>query len=102
MGNLAGSVRDFPRLLNQGMLNLKPGGWLEIVDFAPQPFGDDATLEQAPYMREWSEVIDKASVRFGKRMKITDSYKKWMIEAGFQDVEEQIYEVCYSIYGVQV
>lgn len=96
-GNLAGSVADIPRLLQQAKKNLKIGGWIEFADFAPEPFADDNTLERAPYFREWSRLCDEASVKFGKRMNITSFYKQWMIDAGFKNVKEHVHKVSVNI-----
>ncbi|RJE25337.1 Methyltransferase [Aspergillus sclerotialis] len=92
-GNLAGSVKDFPHLLQQAKNTLNPGGWFEFVDFAPEPFADDDTLQGAPNLCEMSRFCNEASIKFGKKLRVTDSYKQWMIDAGFKDVKEHVYKV---------
>ncbi|RJE18258.1 Methyltransferase [Aspergillus sclerotialis] len=92
-GNLAGSVKDVPNLLQRAKDTLRPGGWFEFVDFAPEPFADDDTLNDAKYFREWSKLCDEASIKFGKRMNVTSFYKQWMIDAGYKDVNEVVHKV---------
>lgn len=79
------------------MKNLNPGGWLELVDMTPEAFSDDGTLKNAPNMAEWSRLTDEASVKFGKRLNIPHLYKNWMQDAGFKNIREDVYKVCFSL-----
>ena len=83
-----------PKVLDQAMKNLKPGGWVELTGLAPVFYADDDTLKNAPYSVEWARVLDEASVHFGKRMNVPHLYRGWMIDAGFQNVKEEVYKVC--------
>ncbi|CZS88133.1 related to TAM domain methyltransferase [Rhynchosporium graminicola] len=52
---LAGSLKDWPHLLEQAYENLEPGGWLEIVDFEMYVRDQRAPDADAPGMPDLSE-----------------------------------------------
>ena len=100
--NLAGGVRDYPRLYGEIKENLNPGGWAQVVDFAVDIFSDDDSMKKAPYITRWIELLDEASLKFGKRLNIAHQHKQWMIDAGFKNVKEEVYKVCFSGFGNSV
>lgn len=79
---LYGSVRDFPQLFERSLQNLTNDGWAEFSDWAIQFFSDDGSLERAPNMVKWAEVLDEASQKFGKQMNSVQKYKQWLGDAG--------------------
>ena len=97
-GSLAGSMKDVPNLLRKAKQTLRPGGWFEFVDFAPQAFSDDGTLDDAKSLYEWTQLIREASIKFGKQINITSLYKQWMIDAGYKDVTERVYKVLCALF----
>lgn len=90
---LAGSVKDYPNLFRRIHNNLKPGGWVEMVEIPTEFYSDDDTIQNAPNLLEWAKLHNEASEKFGKNMNIAYSLKKWMIDAGFKNVKEDIYKV---------
>lgn len=86
-------MRDPPKLFDQALKNLTPGGWLEFVDIAPEFFADDDTINNAPSCVKWARLLDEASIKFGKRMSIPHLYKGWMEDSGYKNVKEDIYKV---------
>ena len=65
-----------------------------MTDFIAQAFSDDGSLERAPNVVDLARLLDEASVKFGKQLDVAPYYKKWMIEAGFHNVKEEVYKVC--------
>ena len=96
--NLAGGVRDYPRLYEYMMANLNPGGWAQSVDFAVDIFTDDDTIQNAPNIKKWIDLLDEGSLKFGKKLNIAHKHKQWMIDAGFKNVTEEVYKVCSSFW----
>ncbi|RJE17443.1 Methyltransferase, partial [Aspergillus sclerotialis] len=94
--NLSGSVREFPQLLTRVKDNLNNGGWVELTDFVGETFSDDGGLERAPNVANWGRLLREASAKFGKQLNVAPFYKRWMIEAGFKNVEEEIYKIPYN------
>lgn len=91
--NIEGSVKDHHRLFSQAMTYLRPGGWFELGESTVGVFSDDDTLSRATYLLEWRDRLIEASEKFGKRMGVAKNYKQWMIDAGFENVREEIYKV---------
>ncbi|EEP75341.1 conserved hypothetical protein [Uncinocarpus reesii 1704] len=94
--NIEGSVKDYPRLFKQALANLEPGGWFEVADSTVGLFGDDDTIEKATSLSEWRDRLIEASGKFGKPMGVSHNYKQWMIDAGFENVTEELYKVPFS------
>jgi hypothetical protein len=94
---MVGTLRNPQEFFQQALKNLKPGGWMELVDMTPEGFSDDNTLQSAPHIIEWGKLVDEASIKFGKRINIPHLYKQWMEDAGFKNVREEVYKVCTSL-----
>lgn len=99
---LAGSIRDFPGLYRRIMQNLKPGGYVEIVDQPTVAFSDDDSMDKAPYISEWMNLHNEACEKFGKRMDIAHCQKQWMIDAGFKNVKEEVFKVRLHLHVLHV
>jgi hypothetical protein len=80
------------------MANLKPGGWLEVVDFEAWGSTDDNTLPADSSFNRWQHELNSASSRTGRIMNVAPLIKDMVVAAGFQAVEEEIYKVCPSPY----
>jgi hypothetical protein len=85
-------------LFQRAMNNLKPGGWVEMADFAGAIFSDDDSMEKAPYLTEWARLNQEAFRKFGKDLGIAGQHKQRMIDAGFKNVREEVYKVCLLSY----
>ncbi|KAL3475701.1 S-adenosyl-L-methionine-dependent methyltransferase [Aspergillus californicus] len=96
MRGIEGSVKNFGRLFRQAHDSLTRGGWFEICDFTVGVFSDDDTAEKATNMQQWRNLLVEASEKFGKQFSVAHNYKEWMAEAGFKNVQEEIYKVPFS------
>ncbi|KAL2272045.1 hypothetical protein VTJ83DRAFT_1416 [Remersonia thermophila] len=91
---LGGTVADWPMFYQQVHTHLKPGGWIEMQEYDASVFSDDdPNLLRAPWTKEWVEKIDVASRQFGKTLNVARFHKQWMIDAGFEDVEEKVVRI---------
>lgn len=54
---------------------------------------DDPELLNAPAVAQWQELVDEASIKFGKRINIAEGVQQKMKDAGFEDVRDDIYKV---------
>ncbi|RMJ24968.1 Methyltransferase [Aspergillus sp. HF37] len=91
--SLGGSVQDYHKLFESTLQNLNNGGWAEFVDFAIQIFSDDDSLDKAPYFVDLINLLDESSTKFGKRLNVAHEYKQWMIDAGFKNVQQEVYKI---------
>ena len=73
-----------------------------MVDFAVDLFADDDTMEKATCIKQWIALLDEASLKFGKRLNIAHNHKQWMIEAGFKNVTEEVYKVCFQALEIEI
>ncbi len=92
--SLCGSVADWPKFFAQVYQNLKPGGFLEMQEYQTFICCDDSTYDSVTWLRDWVKQMDEVSETFGKRLRTAQFHKKWIEEAGFIDVREEIYKVC--------
>ena len=93
---LTGAIKDWPHLHKQAYQHLKPGGWLEVQEHDARISSDDDSVEKAKDLVEWFSTVHKAGEKFGKKMDVADNQKQWMINAGFVDVQEDIYKVRFQ------
>lgn len=83
---MAGSIKDWPKLMTQCSEHLKPGGWVEFLDFDIDYYSRDGTLTSDHALRRWltisydAEKTTKRSLRPGKYL------EQWVREAGFTNV----------------
>lgn len=74
--------------------NLKPGGWAEYQDAAPEIIPLDDSVKELVENSAVAEVYrlfvkGAASGAYGRDIMVSRHYKSWMIEAGFVDVVEE-------------
>ena len=93
---IEGSVSDYPMLFSSALSALKPGGIFEVVEATVGVFCDDDTAKLAPSFHEWRDRLIEASGKFGRTMGVAQNYKQWLVDAGFEDVHEEIYKVSFS------
>jgi len=90
---LAGAIRDWPGLYREAYKHVKPGGWVEAQEHEVQVASDDDTIEKAVEVIKWFNLVNEASVKFGKKLDIAKEQKQYMIDAGFVDVRDDVYKV---------
>ncbi|KAK6384698.1 hypothetical protein LTS17_002261 [Exophiala oligosperma] len=92
IANMGGSIADWPRLFRQCMDHLKPGGWIEVLDFEAWGSTDDDTLPVNSSYNRWQHELSNASHRTGRIMNVAPLIKDMIVNAGFQGVHEDIYK----------
>ncbi|KAB2571909.1 Secondary metabolism regulator LAE1 [Lasiodiplodia theobromae] len=87
------SIRNWPRLIGQAYDHLKPGGWLELSCVWPVPKSDDGTLDQDSGYVELCQTFMDIVEAIGADADVPRRYKRYMLEQGFEDVEEVVFKV---------
>ena len=65
-----------------------------MVDFSGEGFySDDDSLEKAENLKEWARLLNEGCNKFGKPIDVARHHRQWMIDAGFKNVNEEIYKV---------
>jgi hypothetical protein len=85
---MAGSIADWPRLLQQAYDNMVPGGWIELLDFEAWASTDDNSLPEASAYNQYQVLLSEASKSFGKLMNVSPRFHEFVRDAGFVNVEE--------------
>ncbi|KAJ5240878.1 uncharacterized protein N7469_002469 [Penicillium citrinum] len=96
--DLGGAIADWNRLLHQSYLYLRPGGWIELQEFEVTLKSDDDSLRLAPTLCEFLDQLHAASEAFHRPMNIAEGHRQRLIEAGFEDVRDEVYKVPSSAW----
>ncbi|KAI1364026.1 S-adenosyl-L-methionine-dependent methyltransferase [Xylaria arbuscula] len=90
--HMVGSISDFPRLFTSIYENLNPGGWVEMQDYYVKLQAVDNTLDGTALQR-WNNMINHALTFSGRSGLNAIKYKKWLRDAGFEDIREEVFAV---------
>ncbi|KAL1893852.1 hypothetical protein Cpir12675_003920 [Ceratocystis pirilliformis] len=90
---LGGTCADWTIFYQKIKNNLKPGAWCEIQEYDAWVFSDDDSCDRARWTMDWVDKLDIASRKFGRTMNVARFHKQWMIDAGFEDVHEEIVRI---------
>ncbi|OHF02013.1 hypothetical protein CORC01_02592 [Colletotrichum orchidophilum] len=90
---MAGSIKDWPRLVHQIYENLKPGGWVEFQESANTLYSEDGSLKPDNAMVQMMDGLMEACEKIGRTMDPAPSFRRWTEEAGFQKVGEQRFKL---------
>jgi SAM-dependent methyltransferase len=97
---LGGSIMDFARLYRRIYDNMEPGGWVEMQEYETEFFSnDDPTLSNMPNCKRLGNLVNEASEKAGAFFMIVQEQKQKLIEAGFEDVREDIYKVPVGLWA---
>jgi len=84
---LAGSIRNWPELLRQSYIHLKPGGRIEVSEGRPHMDCDDGTFPKDSYTWKWIEEFYKIAHSVGLEFDMFPQYAGLLRSAGFENVE---------------
>jgi len=92
---LAGSIRDWPRLMQQCRDNVNPGGWVEFMDWDYTPRLADGSIEvRDNYVKKWHHIMmNGCEVKTGASASPGPLLKDLMTNAGFEDIKETVFKV---------
>ncbi|TEA09790.1 Secondary metabolism regulator LAE1 [Colletotrichum sidae] len=90
---MAGSIKDWPRLVSQVYDNLKPGGWFEFQESANTLYSEDDTLKPDDPMVQMMDGLMEACELIGRTMDPAPSMKQWVQAAGFENVSEEKFKL---------
>ncbi|KAJ5958896.1 uncharacterized protein N7479_006046 [Penicillium vulpinum] len=88
---LAGCVENWSQFFARVFDHLKPGGYFEIQESAVWAWSDDGTLKADSPFIQYLQAVNAAGQRMGRELNIYHKLKEWMIDAGFEDVQQFTY-----------
>jgi SAM-dependent methyltransferase len=84
---LASCFEDPSFVIKQAFEACSPGGYLELQD-AAYPFRFAGNPEPNSALRRWADLLCLGAAQAGRPLTNAQHYKRWMEEAGFEDVVE--------------
>lgn len=90
---MAGSIHDWPRLVQQMYDNLRPGGWVEFHESANTLYSEDGSLQPGNQIVAMMEGLMEACERIGRTMDPAPSIRGWVEEAGFTNVQQETHKL---------
>jgi len=87
---MLGSFEDFRDIVRRSFRYTKPGGWFECHELWPLIQCDDGTMPEDHALCQFIRYQDEAAMKMGRPIRIANKLKKWMEQAGFVDVHEEI------------
>ena len=77
-------------MIKEAFKSLEPGGYLELQDGCfPFQYIGEPPKDSALY--KWNEIVVAGGEKSGRPWTNVQYYKRWMEEAGFEDVVEKLY-----------
>ncbi|KAF2459535.1 S-adenosyl-L-methionine-dependent methyltransferase [Lineolata rhizophorae] len=90
---LIGAFEDFREVIRKAYDHLDPGGWFECQEIMNSLFCDDSTMTQDNPFLEWTRTQHQAAMNLGRPVRIANKLRKWLEDAGFVDVHEEIFKL---------
>lgn len=87
------AIRDWPRLVTQAFSRLKPGGYLQLCGSYPDFRSDDDTLPADSAYVELGRIFFDMSDKVGASGKETLKWKRYLEDAGYEDVHEKLFKI---------
>lgn len=90
---MAGSIKDWPRLIRQCYEHLEPGGWLELQESANKLYSEDGSLKPDNAIVRMMNGLMEACEKIGRTMDPAPSMKDWVQDAGFVNVKQEVFKL---------
>jgi SAM-dependent methyltransferase len=92
---LAGSIRDWPKLMRQSYDNLNEGGWVEFSDWDYRPRLPDGAVDRRDnWITKWHKIMmGTCEEKTGASASPGPLLKNLIRTAGFEEVKEKIFKV---------
>ena len=85
---MAGSIADWPGLVQQCYDNLKPGGIIELQDGDFIAYSEDGSLKGS-WLEKWSLDFVRGAQMAGRTVQPGPRLEAWIREAGFEDIHHE-------------
>ncbi|KAF2453799.1 S-adenosyl-L-methionine-dependent methyltransferase [Lineolata rhizophorae] len=89
---LAGSIKDWPRLVGQIHRNTRPGGWVEFQDYAAPYSQGGAARPDSPFFRMY-DLLTQVIGKMGREMWPGPKLEGWVKDAGFTNVTHKVFKL---------
>ena len=96
--DLMTAIRDWPRLLSQAYMHLKPGGWIQLCSTIPGALSDDNSIPPNSGYVESGRLYFEIAEKMGAPL---DAPKQWaaqMRDVGFTHVHNEVYKLPMGLW----
>lgn len=83
--------RNWPKLLDNALAGLKPGGWIECQEFDLAPKSDDDSISRDNWMVKYWDVVAEGLAKHGVTS-TAPQLQEMMEKAGFVNVEQRVFK----------
>lgn len=90
---LAGSIQDWPRLMQQCFSQTSVGGWVEMQDFDLHNYSFDDSIPEQNAVNDLYKYINEGVDKIGRTASPGTKLKGWIEEAGFRNVGESVFRL---------
>ncbi|KAF2842832.1 S-adenosyl-L-methionine-dependent methyltransferase [Patellaria atrata CBS 101060] len=87
---LAGSLKDWPGLMEQAYKFTKPGGWVEFQDFDMRFYTTNGEFYRGCPSDVWTEKVIEGITKFGLVAEPGPKLEQWVRDAGFINVHHEL------------
>ncbi|ETN45780.1 uncharacterized protein HMPREF1541_09613 [Cyphellophora europaea CBS 101466] len=88
--SMAGSLKDWPRLMRQAFQHTKPGGWVEFQDFEMHWYTQQGEFKPGCLLDKWCQEAIEAFQRAGLEPEPGPKLKQWVEDAGFVNIHHEL------------
>lgn len=90
--DLSGCIADWPAVYRRAMKHLRPGGFVEHLEWSNHVRSADGKLSTNSTFAQWSQTIVHAGRLLGKTYEIAENMSGLIREVGFVEVVEKRYK----------
>ncbi|KAE8343266.1 hypothetical protein BDV24DRAFT_149874 [Aspergillus arachidicola] len=90
---MAGSIKDWPRLIRQSFRHLRPGGYLELQESINTLYSEDDSLPPDCDTVKMMDALKEGCLRIGQTMDPAPNMHDWVEDAGFTIVDERKFKL---------
>lgn len=91
-------IRDWPAMLEQAYQCTRPGGYVELSELALRPMSATSDRPSAPTITQWFDIQGDMMRAQGIEIAIARRFKQMLMDAGFEDVKEEIREMPWGTW----
>ncbi|PWW76949.1 S-adenosyl-L-methionine-dependent methyltransferase [Tuber magnatum] len=94
--HLSGALADWPEYIKQIYRALKPGGWMQLSEYATDVTSDDNSYPKECTIRTYLHLMNSAANKIGRVMNVAHTLKGIVDDVGFTNVSQKILKLPWA------